>query len=367
MTMIKTAEMKRNGGCLAALIFLAMLAGCSDKVGPGTAEVKRQTITGVTVTVVQPSKISDDYETAGTVRAKVTSNIASRVMGSVTAVHMRAGERVKAGQLLAAIDDRDAVQKVRAAEQAYEAARQSRSMADLTYQRYKKLHDEKALARQEIDQIETQKKVAEANYEQAKAGLEEARLWQGFTRVTAPAAGVVTDRRVDPGSMAMPGLPLFTVESDGGFHLEVTADEALSGKIWVGTNAAVSIDTLGLNTTGKVIEIVPAVDPATRTFIVKIALADKGLKSGLFARVRIPRGERETLLVPKGAIVEKGQLTGLYAVDSQGLVTYRLVRTGKSYEDGIEILSGLNAGERIVTAGLEKAVDGGRIAGGAAK
>jgi len=365
--MIKMAEMKGNGGCLAALIFLTLLAGCGDKVSPGTAEVKRQAINGATVTVVQLSKISDDYETSGTVRAKVTSIISSRVTGTVTAVHVRAGERVKAGQLLATIDDRDAVQKVRAAEQANEAAKQSRSMADLTYQRYKKLHDEKALARQEIDQIETQKKVADAQYEQAKAGLEEARIWQGFTRVTAPAAGVVTDKRVDPGSMAMPGMPLFTVESDGGFQLEVAVDEALSGKLHVGENAAVTIDTIGLHTAGKIIDVVPAVDPATRTFIVKIALADKGLKSGFFARVRLSRGEREALLVPKGAIVEKGQLTGLYAVDPQGLVTYRLVRTGKSYEGGVEVLSGLNAGERIITAGLEKAIDGGQIAGGTAK
>jgi RND family efflux transporter MFP subunit len=178
---------------------------------------------------------------------------------------------------------------------------------------------------------------------------------------------VVTDKRVDPGSMAMPGMPLFTIESDGGFHLEVSVDEALSGKLQVGTNTAVAIDTIGLNTTGKIIEVVPAVDPATRTFIVKIALADKGLKSGLFARVRLPRGEREALLVPKGSIVEKGQLTGLYAVDPQGLVTYRLVRTGKSFEGGIEVLSGINAGERIVTAGLEKVIDGGQIAGGTAK
>jgi RND family efflux transporter MFP subunit len=367
MTMIKTAERKRNGGCLAALIFLAMLAGCGDKVSPGTAEVKRQSITGVTVTAVEPSKISDDYETSGTVKAKVASSIASRVMGTVTAVHVRAGERVKADQLLATIDDRDAAQKVRAAEQAYEAAKQGRAMADLTYQRYKKLHDEKALARQEIDQIETQKKVADAQYEQAKAGLEEARVWRGFARITAPAAGTVTDKRIDAGSMAMPGIPLFTVESDGGFQLEAAVDEALSGKLPVGTNAAVTIDTIGLNTTGKIIEVVPAVDPATRTYLVKIALADKGLKSGLFARVRLPQGEREALLVPKGAIVEKGQLTGLYAVDPQGVVTYRLVRTGKVYEGGIEILSGLNAGERVVTAGLDKVIDGGQIAGGAAK
>ena len=363
--MIKATALRWYGGCLAALVFLTLLAACGDKVAPGTAEVKRPAITGVTTTIVQPSKISDDCEASGTVRATVTSTIASRVMGTVTGVYVRAGQRVQAGQLLAAIDDRDAVQKVRAAEQAFEAAKQGRAMADLTYRRYRKLHDEKALAKQEIDQIETQKKVADAQYEQAKAGLEEARVRQGFTRVTAPAAGVVTDKRIDPGSMAMPGMPLFTVESDGGFHLDVAVDESLSGALHVGNQAAVTIDTLGLHTHGKIIEVVPAVDPATRTFIVKIALAAKGLRSGLFARVRLPRGEREALLVPKGAVVEKGQLTGVYAVDPQGVVTYRLVRTGKSYAGGIEILSGLDAGDRIITAGLEKAVDGGRLAGGA--
>jgi RND family efflux transporter MFP subunit len=363
--MTRSAVEKRERGVLAVLIFLGFLAGCGERVGPGTAEVKRQAISGVTVATVQPAKVSDDYETSGTVKARVSSIIASRVMGTVTAVHVRAGDRVKAGQLLATIDDRDAALKVRAAEQNVEAAKQGRAMADLTYERYKRLHDEKALARQEIDQIETQKKVTDAQYEQAKAGFEEARVWQGFTRITSPAAGVVTDKRVDPGSMAMPGVPLFIVESEGGYQMEIAVDEALSGRLQIGTNAAVTIDTLGLSTTGKIIEIVPAVDPATRTFVVKVALADRGLRSGLFATVRLPQGEREAILIPKAALVEKGQLTGVFAVDSQGVVTYRLVRTGKTYKGGIEVLSGLNAGDRIITAGLEKAVDGGQITGGA--
>lgn len=363
--MMRAAERQWIGGVFAALMIPGFLAGCGDRVAPGTAEVKRPAITGATVAVVQPAKVRDDYETSGTVKARVSSVIASRVMGSVTAVHVRAGDRVRAGQLLATLDDRDAAQRVRAAEQAFEAAKQGRSMADLTYQRYRKLHDEKALARQEIDQIETQKKVADAQYEQAKAGLEEARVWQGFTRITAPASGVVTERRVDPGAMAMPGAPLFTVESDGGFQLEAAVDEALSGNVRVGDVAAVTVDTLGLDTKGNVIEVVPAVDPATRTFLVKIALADKGLRSGLFARVRLPRGEREAILVPKGAVVEKGQLTGVFAVDPRGIVTYRLVRTGKTHGGGVEVLSGLQAGDRIITAGLDKAVDGGQIAGGA--
>ncbi|OPY10818.1 MAG: Multidrug resistance protein MdtA precursor [Syntrophaceae bacterium PtaB.Bin038] len=364
--MMRAADRNWNAGVLTALLLLGLQAGCGEKVAPGTADVKRPAVTGVTVTAVEPSRVSDVYETSGTVKARVSSVIASRVMGQVTAVHVRAGDRVTPGQLLATLDDRDAAQKVRAAEQAHEAAKQGRAMADLTWQRYRRLHDEKALARQEIDQIETQKKVADAQYEQARAGLEEARVWHGFTRITAPAAGVVTERRVDPGSMAVPGMPLFTVESDGGFQLEAALDEALSGKIRVGTNASVTIETLGLDTTGTVIEVVPAVDPATRTFVVKIALADRRLKSGLFAKVRLPRGEREAILVPRGAVVERGQLTGVFAVDPRGIVTYRMVRTGKTHEGAIEVLSGLQAGDRIVTAGLEKAVDGGQIAGGAA-
>jgi len=353
----------RRRGIVSALILLFLLLGCGDKVSPGTVKVKRQAISGVTVTIVQPAKIDYLYETSGTVKAAISSVVASRVMGNVNAVYVRAGEPVKAGQLLAAIDDRDAAQKVRAAEQALKAAEQGRAMADLTYRRYKRLHDEKALSRQEIDQIETQKKMSDAGYGQAQAGLEEARIQQGFSRIVAPAAGILTDKRIDPGSMAIPGMPLFTIESQGGFLLEVAVEESLSGRLPVGTKAVVSIETLGLSTTGKISEVVPTVDPATRTFLVKIPLSDKGLKSGLFARVRLPQGSREALLVPKEGLVEKGQLTGVYTVDANGVVTYRLVRTGKIYGGGVEVHSGLNAGEQILTAGLDKAVDGGRITG----
>lgn len=357
----------RRRGLVAVLLLLFLFPGCGDKVSPGTAKVKRQAISGVSVSTVQPATIVDEYETSGTVKAGISSIIASRVMGAVTTVYVRAGEPVKAGQLLAIIDSRDAVQRMRGAEQALKAAEQGRVMADLTYRRYKRLHDEKALSRQEIDQIETSKRVADAGYEQAKAGLEEARLQLGFSRIAAPMAGIVTDRRIDPGSMALPGMHLFTVESQGAFLLEAAVDESLSGKLSVGTSAGISIDALGLTKVGKISEVVPAVDPATRTFLVKIPLTGQGIRSGLFARVRLPLGKREALLIPKVALVEKGQLTGVYTVDEKGIVTYRLVRTGKPYEGCLEILSGLNAGERIISAGLEKAVDGGQISGGAAR
>lgn len=366
--MIPTSEGKKKHVFMIAILLLsALLSGCGEKAPPGTAKTATQTISGVTVTVVQPTKIIDYYETSGTVKAETSSIIASRVPGTVTAVYVRAGDSVKAGQLLAVIDDREAVQKLRAAEQNLKAALYNRDMADLSYRRYKMLHDEQALARHEIDQIETRKKIADAGYGQALAGLEEARVLHGFTRITSPAAGVVTDKRIDPGSMAIPGIPLFTVERKGKFLLEAAADESLSGKLSVGTPVAVSVDSIGLTVTGKIREVIPAVDPATRTFLVKISLSAEGLRSGLFARVRLPGKERAALLVPREAIVKKGQLTGVYSVNADEIVTYRLVRTGKVHDGGVEILSGLDAGERILTAGLERAVDGGRLAGGAAR
>ena len=121
----------------------------------------------------------------------------------------------------------------------------------------------------------------------------------------------------------------------------------------------VTIDALEERFQGKVREILPAVDPASRTFLVKIGLEGNRPRSGLFARVRFPAGMRERILVPEGAIVRKGQLTGGYVVDGKRLVTYRLIRTGSASATGTEVLSGLMPGERIITGGIERAVDGG--------
>ncbi len=119
------------------------------------------------------------------------------------------------------------------------------------------------------------------------------------------------------------------------------------------------IESLNRQWTGKVAQILPTVDQQSRTFIVKVSLSGPGLKTGLYAKIKIPQGTKEVIRVPQTAIVEKGQLTGVYTVDSQGVVSYRLVRTGKEYDGNLEILSGLKPKDRIIVKGAEKAVDGG--------
>ena len=350
-----------------------LLAGCGEKGAPIAAQVKRPTISGVSIATLASTRVDEFYEAAGTVRAANTIYVAGRVMGSVTSLLVKEGDAVEKDRLLLTIDDRDVVQKVKAAEAGYreaakalEAARQNRELADITHRRYKKMYDEKAISGQEMDQFETQKKLAGLEYERVQemltrtaAGLSEAKIYLGFTSIVSPVKGIVTEKKIEVGGMAVPGMPLLTVENTTAFHAEVTVDEGLSGKLRVGAPVLVSIEAISRQIPGKITEILPAVDPLSRSFTVKVFLSGDGLRSGLYAKMRIASGKKEIILAPRSAIVEKGQLTGVYAVDGQDVVTYRLVRTGKEYDGHLEILSGLKPNDRIVVQGVEKAVDGG--------
>jgi RND family efflux transporter MFP subunit len=342
-----------------ALSLVPLLIGCKDGTVPGTVQVKRQVIAGVEVSKALPSLTDEYYETSGTVRPDRSSVVASRVMGMVTSIKVREGDRVRSGQLLMTLDDSDMVQKVKAAEKAVEAADQNRSLADVTYGRYQKLYEGKAVSLQEMDQIETQKKVARSEYERARAALAEAKVYYGFTKISSPIPGIVTVKKIDEGSMAVPGTPLMTIEDVSSFRIDLNVDEGMTGKLRKGMPVEVIIDSLSITIKGRISEIVPAIDPSSRTFIVKTKIGGPGLRSGLYARVMIPEGKKEAILLPKRSIIEKGQLTGVYVVGTDNIVTYRLVRTGREYEGGVEIVSGIGPGERVITKGAEKAVDGG--------
>ncbi|MBI5639449.1 MAG: efflux RND transporter periplasmic adaptor subunit [Nitrospirae bacterium] len=361
---------------MAIASLIAALAGCTEKVKPGVAEVRRQQVTGVTIEVIRPAMVDDYFETSGTVKAKSVSTVSSRLMGSVKSMRVKEGDRVVAGQLLMLIDDSDMVQKVSGAYEGYkeaqkglEAAREHRNLTDITYQRYKKLADEKALSGQELDQIETQKKIAELDYERAKAaagraeaGLNETKVYHNFTRIASPVSGIVTAKNIETGSMAVPGMPLFLVEDNSSYRIEVNCDEKLAGKVRPGMEAKVFIEALNKELKAGVSEVVPSVDTMSRSFLVRIAIKGEGLKdlkNGFYAKVLIPVDRKEVLLVPKKAVVEKGQLAGVYVVGDGSVISYRLVRTGRVYDDRTEILSGLNPDEKVIVEGMQKAVDGG--------
>jgi RND family efflux transporter MFP subunit len=357
------------------LMLVVSLPGCKDRIKPGQTGVKRPEIKGVAVMRVVPSVVESVYETSGAVKAKATSTLASRVFGTVAATYVKEGDPVHSGDILLAIDDHDVLQRVQAAESGYnealkarEAAKKQSDLADITSRRYGNLYKEKVVSGQEFDQIETQRNIANLDLERAslatgraKALLEEARVHHGFTKIRAPFSGLVTSKKTEQGAMAVPGLPLITVEDTSRFKIEAYVDERLSEKIKKGTPISIRFDPTGGSVPAVITRIVPAIDPATRTFAIEAELKGPSLKSGLYGKVLIPDGKREATLVPRSAVVEKGQLTGVYAVDANGVINYRLIRTGKTFDGRVEALSGLNAGDRIVVGGIEKAVDGGLI------
>lgn len=348
--------------CLLTVIilFTFITTSCKDKKEDS---VERPVISGVKIEPVAVSTVDDIYEVTGTVRSTLTSLVASRVMGTVTSIPVREGDFVQKAQLLLTIDDRDASQRLQAANMSVEAAKQSQTLAEKTWQRYKKLYDEEVVSQQEMDRMDTQKKLADAEYNRVKAMADEAATYLSFTKVTAPVAGRITEKRIEAGSMATPGMPLLVIEGGGSSYIEVAIDAGVGPAVKTGMPVEAEVDTMPGPLAGIIKEVFPSVDPASRTFTAKIGFKNANPRSGLFARVRIPIGKKEAILVPERAVVRKGQLTGVYAIDDQGLVTYRLVRIGKVLAAGTEILSGLKANDRIITEGIEKVIDGGVISG----
>lgn len=333
--------------------------GCKDKVKSGEVETKRERVRDIGITKISPSIVDDVYELTGSVKAGLSTVISSKVMGEIRDIYVKEGDVIRAGQVLIKIDDADIKERVKSAEKGFESAKHNRDLARKTYQRYKALSDEKAVSGQELDQVQTQMLVAEAEYERAKAMLNEALTYQSYTNITAPYNGIVTTKHIDKGSMAVQGFPLLSIESNEKYYIEVFVDESMLGLIKVGLPVKVYIDNLNNEFNAKVTEVIQSVDTKTRTFTAKIDLSLKNISSGMFVRVKFLTKKREALLISKDWIVKKGQLTGVYVVDEKGIIVYRLIKLGKVFGDKIEVLSGLTPKEDIVSSGIQKAFEGG--------
>jgi multidrug efflux system membrane fusion protein len=209
-----------------------------------------------------------------------------------------------------------------------------------------------------------------AKMDQVKADITSAQVYVGYSRILSPMNGIVVSKQAEVGLLAAPGVPLLTLEDGSRYRLEVSAEESMLKKVRLGTPVRVSIDALGFQEfSSRVSEIVPASDPASRSYTVKIDLFDeKGrpvdqpvLRSGLFGRARFVIGQKQALKIPQKAILQRGQLVSVFIVDESSILHLRLIKTGKQYDDQVEVLSGLNDGERIVIEGLEKVKEGNRV------
>jgi RND family efflux transporter MFP subunit len=224
------------------------------------------------------------------------------------------------------------------------------------------LWDKKSISNQEFDEASAKLKAAQAAYGMARArrgqlDAQAARVQQevratevsrSYAEITAPFAGVVTAKSVDPGTLALPGVPLLTIEREGAYRLEASVEESHLSAIRVGQPVAVTLDGIGRPLEAQVSEIVPAVDPASRSYTVKIDLPTMpALRSGAFGRAAFSLGSRSPLTIPAGAVTENGQLQSVLVAEN-GVAHIRLIATGQKSKDQVEVLSGLTAGETLI-------------------
>lgn len=378
------------------------LAGCGSddaEVQVSPAEIRSVPTAKITI-----SSIEDYYEATGTVQALTTTNISANIMGRILSLPFSEGDNVSRGQVLVEIDSsasRAQLQKAEAglqeaqsavaeieasvegANAAVRAAEANKQLAEATLGRIRELFNRRSATAQEFDEAQSKYRAAVAELEransniktinskrkqvtarmaQARADIAAARISEGYSRVTAPVSGVIVKKFAEEGSTATPGAPILAIEDNSQYVLVAAVEESRTNSIRVGNRVLLRVDALGTDIIGSVVEILPAADAASRTYSVKVAIpAQPGLRSGMFGIARFPIASKEAISVPATAVVDRGQLTGVFVVGNDGVASFRIVNTGSRSEGMVEILSGLSPGDEIVTSDAATLTDGIRV------
>jgi multidrug efflux pump subunit AcrA (membrane-fusion protein) len=367
---------------MSAALLMSALTGCSSP--RAAASDGAAAPIAVSVAQVAMTDVAGATDSGGVVQARTTATITARILAPVREVRVSPGDQVRAGQTLIVLTGDDLAAGARAARSAALVAAQGAkaaaaevlaaeaglALARASHDRIAGLQARRSATAQELDDATAILRSAEARVagasaralqataavEGARAASDQAGATAAFTTITAPFDGIVTEKMIDPGNMASPGMPLLRLEDTRGFRLEVRADESRVGQIRNGDRVPVFLGTGTISTTGTVVEVSRAVDADARAFLVKIALPDvPGLRSGEFGKARFAGAPRRALTIPPSAIVRRGQLTSVFVVD-MGVARVRLVNLRES-----EVLAGLTESEVVILSPPAGITDGRRV------
>jgi RND family efflux transporter MFP subunit len=336
-------------GSVVVLVLLLYLMGAigGRKVGPGTAARTANEAAPASAAVEQ-REVQDVIDWPGTVTSSTVANLAPKIMARVIEVRVTAGTPVQPGDVIAVLDDRELRTRAQQAKAVETAAQAQASQAQADLRRTRMLVRKQAATQQDLDTSETQAKSAEAQLAQARDAVDEGQVLLGESTLRAPFAGIVAARMADPGDMGVPGRAIAIVHDPQSLRLEVRIGERCAAAVTPGQTLRARIDSPPSSVRVHIDEIAPMADPQSRTVLVKASLdADPSLRPGTFGVLEVPCGRHSTLLVPKAAVRRTGQLESVRVVINAGEVRLRHVRSGKTFGDLVEIVSGLAPGERV--------------------
>jgi RND family efflux transporter MFP subunit len=312
----------------------------APELAPLAVAGERITVEAVRVPVFEP--------VPGTVNATDETLVGSRILATITRMHVRAGDRVEKGDLLVEFDDSAQKSVLAQRQQAEASSAAAFEEATLVRDRAVKLFESGNLSRADYDRALTSHRVQEAELERARRAVAEAQAQLDYTRIVAPMSGTVVDRYAEAGDTAVPGQALLRLFNPGRLRVEALLRESLISYVKQGQEIEARIGALDIGVPAVVEEIVPSADPGSRTFLIKALLPQQAdLYPGMFARLEIPLGSRERMLVPEEALVRSGQLTFVY-VEGENGAERRNVRVGPAEGANVEVISGLRSGDTVI-------------------
>lgn len=327
-----------------------LLMGISNMVLPNAVSAG-----GLATTAVTQSSSESAFTAEGVVEAVKSSLIAPQVAGSITTLTVKAGDHVKAGQLLARIDTRLAAQQTMTNQAQVAAAQAQLSAARKEYERKRRLYEKQYISQAALERAESDYKTAEAQTKAQLAQTGAASVQTGLHTINAPYSGVIAEVMAEVGDMAMPGKPLLSIYEPGNLRVVVNVpqsqlanlEQSAEVKVLITSAAETERSLSSVNMT-----VLPTVDAVSNMTKVRLSLPSNliSVAPGMFARAMLPvakSGSRGQILVPAKAVIKRSELMAVYVVDKQGCPQLRQVRLGRQLGENIEVFAGLQAGELV--------------------
>lgn len=353
----------------STLILSGLLLGSCSSDGKKSVQNTDAPIS-VTVSRTTAGTEGSSATASGKLVAKNSVNVSTRMMGYITAMNAEVGQNVNAGQLLVSINATDIQAKGGQANAQIAQAQASYNIAKKDYERFQNLYKSQSASQKELDDMRARYEMAQAGLQAAQQMKNEVNAQYRYTNVTAPISGTVTAKFAEQGDMASPGMPLLTIESPSSLQAQVLVSEQNIAMISNGMPVEVILKSLNKTVSGTVSEISKSSAQTGGQYMVKINIHNaSGLLPGMFVNVQFPfkssgkinQSFQESMMIPKTALVENGQLTGVYVVSSQNTAVLRWLKTGKSLGDQVEILSGLDPKESYIISSTGKLYNGAKV------
>lgn len=356
--------MKKKLYTIAAFSLALIMASC----GSEDKKVATNTLPAINVKVSQvvSNGTSPFLSVSGKIQATNSADLSTRMMGYVNNVHVKVGDKVSKGQLLVSINNTDLQAKRAQVNAGIAEATAAYNNAQKDYNRFKNLFAGNSASQKEMDDMTANFEMAKARLESANQKKNEINAQFAYSNITAPFNGTITSKTVEVGDMANPGMPLISMETPGSFEVIAMVPETEISEIKNGTNVDVLVKSINQTIKGKVTEVSTSAKNTGGQYLVKIALEKTETKilSGMFTTVQFPverKAKTELVLIPTEAIVNNGQLTGVYTVSTSNTAMLRWLRLGRTFGNQVEVLSGLNAEEAYIVSADGKLYNGAKI------